>query len=53
MRRKDWQLLATLSEEGQARDQHERVLQGAAYDLVIDTHALDVDACVERIAATL
>ncbi len=34
---------------GQARDQHERVLAGIAHDLVLDTHALSVDACVEAI----
>jgi chloramphenicol 3-O phosphotransferase len=38
---------------GQARAQHERVLAGASYDLVIDTHALALDDCVDRVVALL
>lgn len=38
---------------GQAREQHERVLAGATYDLRLDTHALSLDECVDRVVALL
>lgn len=38
---------------GQTREQYERVLCDAPYDTVIDTLALPLDACVDRIAAML
>ena len=38
---------------GQAREQHERVLHGASYDLRVDTHALTLDECVDRVVALL
>lgn len=34
---------------GLARGQHDRVLQGAAYDLVLDTHACTLDDCADRV----
>jgi len=38
---------------GQAREQHARVLLGAAYDLEIDTHTMSLDECVDRLVALL
>jgi chloramphenicol 3-O phosphotransferase len=38
---------------GQARDQQARVLQNASYDLRVDTHALTLDECVDRVVALL
>jgi chloramphenicol 3-O phosphotransferase len=38
---------------GQAREQHERVLVGATYDLRIDTHLMSLDECVDRVVALL
>jgi chloramphenicol 3-O phosphotransferase len=38
---------------GQARDQHERVLQGANYDLHLDTALLSPDECVDRVIALM
>jgi chloramphenicol 3-O phosphotransferase len=39
---------------GQARDQFERVIQNASgYDLILDTGALSLDACVERVSELL
>jgi chloramphenicol 3-O phosphotransferase len=39
---------------GQARDQFDRVIQNVGgYDLVLDTGALSLDACVERISGLL
>lgn len=38
---------------GQARNQHERVLVGATYDLRIDTHVSSLDECVDRVVTLL
>jgi chloramphenicol 3-O phosphotransferase len=38
---------------GLARDQHERVLQGAIYDLRLDTARLTPEECVDQIATLL
>jgi chloramphenicol 3-O phosphotransferase len=38
---------------GQAREQHQRVLQGAVYDLYLDTHALELEACVMQVLGLL
>ena len=38
---------------GQARDQQARVLQDASYDLRLDTYALTLDECVDRVVALL
>lgn len=38
---------------GQARDQHERVLQGANYNLHLDTALLPPDECVDRVIALM
>jgi chloramphenicol 3-O phosphotransferase len=38
---------------GQARQQHERVLQGATYDLIVDTDLQSLEECVDRIVALL
>jgi chloramphenicol 3-O phosphotransferase len=38
---------------GQARDQHDRVLQGGDYDLQLDTALLSLDECVERVMALM
>jgi chloramphenicol 3-O-phosphotransferase len=47
------QLSRPLNGYGQARDQQARVLQNASYDLRVDTHALTLDECVDRVVALL
>ena len=36
---------------GQARDQHERVFAGMQHDISLDTSALSIDECVDRLIA--
>ena len=38
---------------GQAREQHARVLHAARYDLELDTHAMSLETCVERVLGLL